>query len=276
MEYTELDIVIKDVKPFSEILIARLNDIDFETFEENINGVKCYIQSQFFDLPKTQSILNKISTQTSLQYSINKIAQKNWNAEWEKNFHPIIINSRCSIRADFHQPLNNVEDEIIITPKMSFGTGHHETTSLMINELYNIDLKNTNVLDMGCGTGILSIVASKRGAKKIVAIDIDDWAYQNAIENSNLNNIKNIDFLLGDIDKLNNLSFDIVLANINRNIILRDLSSYYNFLSSNGDLIISGFLIEDVNLILKDAKNLGFNLINKKNKNQWYILHLRK
>ena len=146
MEYTELDIVIKDVKPFSEILIARLNDIDFETFEENTNGVKCYIQSQFFDLPKTQSILNKISTQTSLQYSINKIAQKNWNAEWEKNFHPIIINSRCSIRADFHQPLNNVEDEIIITPKMSFGTGHHETTSLMINELYHIDLKNTNLV----------------------------------------------------------------------------------------------------------------------------------
>jgi len=276
MEYTELNVIIKDVKPFSEIIIARLNDVDFETFEENTNGVKCYIQSQFFDLQKTESILNEISTQTSLRYSINKIAQKNWNAEWEKNFNPITINSRCSIRADFHQPLNNIEDEIIITPKMSFGTGHHETTFLMINELYNIDLKNTNVLDMGCGTGVLSIVASKRGAAKILAIDIDDWAYQNSIENSKLNNINNIEFLLGDIDKLNNLSFDIVLANINRNIILRDLSSYYNFLSSNGDLLISGFLIEDVNLILEDAKILGFNLINKKNKNQWYILHLRK
>ena len=276
MEYTELNIRLKDIDPFSEIIIARLNEIDFETFEEDTNGVKCYIQSKLFNKNKIDSILAKILTQTSLQYSINKIPQKNWNLEWEKNFKPVRINSRCIIRADFHPPYSDIEDEIIITPKMSFGTGHHETTYLMINELYNIDLIDKRVLDIGCGTGVLSIISSKRGAEKIVAIDIDEWAYKNSIENSKLNNINNTKFILGDIDKLNGLTFNVILANINRNIILRDLHIYYRSLSLNGELFISGFLVDDINLILEVAKKLGFSLINKKNKNQWYMLRLRK
>ena len=276
MEYTELDIRIKDTNPFSEIIIARLNEIDFETFEEDQNGVKCYIQSKLFNKHELDSILDEISEQTSLQYSVNKIPQKNWNLAWEKNFKPIRINTRCAIRADFHPAYTDVEDEIIITPKMSFGTGHHETTSLMINELYSINIKNKSVLDMGCGTGVLSIVSSKLGAKKILAIDIDEWAYENSIENSELNDVNNIKFILGDIDKLNGLTFDVILANINRNIILRDLSIYYKSLSLNGDLLVSGFLFDDVNLILGDAKKIGFNLINQKNKNQWYMFHLRR
>tara|TARA_B110000263_G_scaffold211797_1_gene194951 strand:+ start:1822 stop:2652 length:831 start_codon:yes stop_codon:yes gene_type:complete len=276
MEYTELNIRLKDIDPFSEIIIARLNEIDFETFEEDTNGVKCYIQSKLFNKNKIDSILAKILTQTSLQYSINKIPQKNWNLEWEKNFKPVRINSRCIIRADFHPPYSDIEDEIIITPKMSFGTGHHETTYLMINELYNIDLIDKRVLDIGCGTGVLSIISSKRGAEKIVAIDIDEWAYKNSIENSKLNNINNTKFILGDIDKLSGLTFNVILANINRNIILRDLHIYYRSLSLNGELFISGFLVDDINLILEVAKKLGFSLINKKNKNQWYMLRLRK
>ena len=276
MEYAELNIRLKDIDPFSEIIIARLNEIDFETFEEDTNGVKCYIQSKLFNKNKIDSILAKILTQTSLQYSINKIPQKNWNLEWEKNFKPVRINSRCIIRADFHPPYSDIEDEIIITPKMSFGTGHHETTYLMINELYNIDLIDKRVLDIGCGTGVLSIISSKRGAEKIVAIDIDEWAYKNSIENSKLNNINNTKFILGDIDKLNGLTFNVILANINRNIILRDLHIYYRSLSLNGELFISGFLVDDINLILEVAKKLGFSLINKKNKNQWYMLRLRK
>mgnify|MGYP006086863441 FL=1 len=276
MEYTELNIRLKDIDPFSEIIIARLNEIDFETFEEDTNGVKCYIQSKLFNKNKIDSVLAEIVTQTSLQYSINKIPQKNWNLEWEKNFKPVRINSRCIIRADFHPPYSDIEDEIIITPKMSFGTGHHETTYLMINELYNIDLINKRVLDMGCGTGVLSIISSKRGAEKIVAIDIDEWAYKNSIENSKLNNINNTKFIFGDIDKLNGLTFNVILANINRNIILRDLHIYYRSLSLNGDLLVSGFLFDDINLILEVAKKLGFSLINKKNKNQWYMLRLRK
>jgi ribosomal protein L11 methyltransferase len=276
MEYTELDIRLKDPNPFSEIIIARLNDIDFETFLEDENGVKCYIKSESFNEDNIKSIIDVVSQQTSLQYSIKKIPQKNWNAEWEKNFTPVVINSRCVIRADFHSPCKDIEEEIIINPKMSFGTGHHETTFLMINHLYSINLIDKNVLDMGSGTGVLSIASSKLGAKNVTGIDIDKWAYENSIENTRLNNIDNINFILGDVDSLDDLIFDIILANINRNIILRDLPVYHQSLSIDGELLISGFLHEDINMILSKAKKLGFKLINKKNKNQWYMLHLRR
>ena len=159
---------------------------------------------------------------------------------------------------------------------MSFGTGHHETTFLMINHLYSINLIDKNVLDMGSGTGVLSIASSKLGAKNVTGIDIDKWAYENSIENTRLNNIDNINFILGDVDSLDDLIFDIILANINRNIILRDLPVYHQSLSIDGELLISGFLHEDINMILSKAKKLGFKLINKKNKNQWYMLHLRR
>ena len=159
---------------------------------------------------------------------------------------------------------------------MSFGTGHHETTFLMINELYNLDLKDKSILDMGSGTGVLSIVASKNGAKQVVGIDIDEWAFQNSIDNANLNNTKNVSFLHGDINLIENQNFDIILANINRNIIEKDIEDYYNLLSNKGDLLISGFLEEDVDFIINLSINNRFNVINKKNKGQWSMVHLRK
>ena len=159
---------------------------------------------------------------------------------------------------------------------MSFGTGHHETTFLMINELYNLDLKDKSILDMGSGTGVLSIVASKNGAKQVVGIDIDEWAFQNSIDNANLNNTKNISFLHGDINLIENQNYDIILANINRNIIEKDIEDYYNLLSNKGDLLISGFLEEDVDFIINLSINNRFNVINKKNKGQWSMVHLRK
>ena len=159
---------------------------------------------------------------------------------------------------------------------MSFGTGHHETTFLMINELYNLDLKDKSILDMGSGTGVLSIVASKNGAKQVVGIDIDEWAFQNSIDNANLNNTKNISFLHGDINLIENQNYDIIFANINRNIIEKDIEDYYNLLSNKGDLLISGFLEEDVDFIINLSINNRFNVINKKNKGQWSMVHLRK
>ena len=159
---------------------------------------------------------------------------------------------------------------------MSFGTGHHETTFLMINELYNLDLNDKSILDMGSGTGVLSIVASKNGAKQVVGIDIDEWAFQNSIDNANLNNTKNISFLHGDINLIENQNFDIILANINRNIIEKDIDGYYNLLIDKGDLLISGFLEEDVDFIINLSINNRFNVINKKNKGQWSMVHLRK
>jgi ribosomal protein L11 methyltransferase len=159
---------------------------------------------------------------------------------------------------------------------MSFGTGHHETTFLMINELYNLDLNDKSILDMGSGTGILSIIASKNGANQVVGIDIDQWAFQNSIDNAKLNNTENISFLHGDIKLIENQDFDIILANINRNIIEKDIEEYYNLLSDKGDLLISGFLVEDVDFIINLSINNRFNVINKKNKGQWSMVHLRK
>jgi len=276
MEYIEVDIKIEKSEVFSDIVVARLNEIEFETFLENDNGVRCYIQATLFDKKKLDIELDKIKKYTKLNFNINHVAQKNWNEEWEKNFKPVQINSHCLIRSEFHNNSGNFKDEIIITPKMSFGTGHHETTFLMINELYNLDLNDKSILDMGSGTGVLSIVASKNGAKQVVGIDIDEWAFQNSIDNAKLNNTENISFLHGDINLIENQDFDIILANINRNIIEKDIDGYYNLLIDKGDLLISGFLEEDVDFIINLSINNRFNVINKKNKGQWSMVHLRK
>ena len=276
MEYIEVDIKIEKSEVFSDIVVARLNEIEFETFLENDNGVRCYIQATLFDKKKLDIELDKIKQYTKLNFNINHVAQKNWNEEWEKNFKPVQINSHCLIRSEFHNNSGNFKDEIIITPKMSFGTGHHETTFLMINELYNLDLNDKSILDMGSGTGVLSIVASKNGAKQVVGIDIDEWAFQNSIDNAKLNNTENISFLHGDINLIENQDFDIILANINRNIIEKDIDGYYNLLIDKGDLLISGFLVEDVDFIINLSINNRFNVINKKNKGQWSMVHLRK
>lgn len=276
MEYIEVDIKIEKSEVFSDIVVARLNEIEFETFLENDNGVRCYIQATLFDKKKLDIELDKIKQYTKLNFNINHVAQKNWNEEWEKNFKPVQINSHCLIRSEFHNNSGNFKDEIIITPKMSFGTGHHETTFLMINELYNLDLNDKSILDMGSGTGVLSIVASKNGAKQVVGIDIDEWAFQNSIDNAKLNNTENISFLHGDINLIENQDFDIILANINRNIIEKDIEGYYNLLIDKGDLLISGFLEEDVDFIINLSINNRFNVINIKNKGQWSMVHLRK
>ena len=276
MEYIEVDIKIEKSEVFSDIVVARLNEIEFETFLENDNGVRCYIQAKLFDKKKLDIELYKIKQYTKLNFNINHVAQKNWNEEWEKNFKPVQINSHCLIRSEFHNNSGNFKDEIIITPKMSFGTGHHETTFLMINELYNLDLNDKSILDMGSGTGVLSIVASKNGAKQVLGIDIDEWAFQNSIDNAKLNNTENISFLHGDIKLIENQDFDIILANINRNIIEKDIEGYYNLLIDKGDLLISGFLEEDVDFIINLSINNRFNVINKKNKGQWSMVHLRK
>tara|TARA_B100001057_G_scaffold78241_1_gene73363 strand:- start:4797 stop:5627 length:831 start_codon:yes stop_codon:yes gene_type:complete len=276
MEYTEVDIKIREVDPFTEIIIAKLNLIDYETFYENDNGVKCYIQSQNFNKEKLLEVLDEVSTKVKLEYSFNEIPQKNWNEEWEKNFDPIEINSKCFVRSKFHQINDAYDNEIIITPKMSFGTGHHETTFLMLNEMYNLNFKEKLILDVGCGTGILSILSSQKGAKEVVGIDTDEWAYQNSLENSDLNGIDNINFFKGDINIVLDSKFNIILANINTNVILDEISKYYDLLLKNGDLLISGFLKEDLSIISKVANEVGFKLINKKNKDKWFMMHLSK
>ena len=276
MEYIEIDIRLKLVKPYAEIFIARLNEIKYESFSTDEDGLKAYIRSDLFNKEKLTEIVDDISSFTKIDLSIKVIKKENWNADWENNYSPVHINKDCVIRAHFHARIPNIEHEIIITPKMSFGTGHHETTFLVMNQIFELNLEGKHVLDIGSGTGVLSILASKLGAKKIVGIDIDKWAYENAIENSKLNNISNIQFIEGTAESIGKKMYDVVLANINRNIILADIQKYAKAMHAKSDIILSGFLKQDVKIILNKIKQLKFNLVASKNKNKWQMLHLRR
>lgn len=268
--YIELNITIE---PFtsetSEIIIAMLSEFDFESFSENENGVLAYVQEELFnrevlDLPIfSNAKLGKISV------SQKQITQQNWNKEWESNFQPICVKNKCVVRAPFHEPRPDMDYEIIIEPKMSFGTGHHATTSLMIEYILEEELHSKNLLDMGCGTGILAILAKKRGANKVLGIDIDEWAYENSIENIQRNSCNDISIKQGDADLITNMQFDYILANINRNILLNDIQKYSNSIGIKSTLIVSGFYTEDLEMIKKTAKNSGLRYINHKTLNNW-------
>ena len=276
MEYTEVDISLKDVNPFADIIVASLNEIDFESYIEDENGIKAYVQTHLLDKNAVIEIISEISELCELTFTISKVKQENWNQQWESNFEPVVINDKCVIRAHFHQPIHDVDFEIIITPKMSFGTGHHETTSLVMNEMFSLDFNNRSVLDMGCGTGVLAILASKLGANTLVGIDFDEWAVENAEENSVLNSIDNIDYIHGDADAIGDATFDIIVANINRNIILQDIEKYVGAMNEESEIIFSGFLKEDIPLILDKSEQLGLDLVVSKNKNKWQMLYLKK
>mgnify|MGYP001197451909 CR=1 FL=1 len=276
MEYIEVDIRLKEVNTYSEILIARLNEIEFESFYEYDYGLKGYVQTQLLDKDKLKNILSEISEQTELSFTLHKLKQKNWNAHWETNYQPVFINENCVIRADFHNAISDVKYEIIITPKMSFGTGHHQTTSLVMNKMFDLEFKGKSVLDVGCGTGILSVLASKLGAIDVVGLDIDNWAFENAQENAKLNNISDIHFVYGNISSVINRKYDIILANINRNTILNDLTFYSEAMYDYSDIILSGFLEKDVSVILKESAKFGLELVVSKNKEKWQMLHLRR
>jgi len=274
MEYIEFNIKLNPRAPFSEILSAKLNEIDFEAYVEEGDILKAYIQSDLLNLDAAKQVILDVSDLCKISYTFNKIEKKNWNQEWENSFKPVFINNNCLIRADFHKENLDVEHEIIITPKMSFGTGHHETTSMIMNRMFDINFKNKSVLDIGTGTGVLAILASKLKAKKTVACDVDEWAYKNAIENSILNSVSDIDFFHGDHTELEEkFKFDIVLVNINTNTILKNIDSYIMLMSTKSQILLSGFLDPDVKTIKDKILDLGFKLIYENNKNKWQMLH---
>lgn len=235
-----------------------------------------YIAEKDFNEDLVSSLPVTILDISTIEYSYTKIEDKNWNEEWEKNFHPVLIANKCYIHAAFH-PLNkNVPYEILIAPKMAFGTGHHETTSLMIEKMLSTDFTGKNVLDMGCGTGVLAIMASMLNAKHILAIDIDEWAYENTIENYSLNHIGNITAEQGDIDLIVNKEFDIILANINRNILINQIPHYAKTLASNGLLFMSGIYQSDFDVINKTAQDNGLINLTLVEKNKWIALSFKK
>ena len=276
MEYTEIDIRLKPVVPFADILVARLNEIEFESYCEDENGLRAYVQTHLFDENAVKEIINEVAKSCDLSFTISKVKQENWNEKWENNFEPVHINDKCVIRAHFHAPFHDFEHEIIITPKMSFGTGHHETTALVMNEMFEIDFTDKSVLDMGTGTGVLAILAAKLGATSLIGIDFDKWAYENSVENAQINAISTINFMHGDAILIGDETFDIILANINRNIILQDIAIYVKAMNTNSEIIFSGFLKQDIPLILEKSKQLGLDLVASKHKNKWQMLHLKK
>lgn len=271
MDYIELSCKIESQSAdlVREMLTLELANIGFESFVETTDGMLAYISSFDFTVERLNSIsFFKDLNLGNIKFKWQLIKDQNWNEEWEKNFSPVLIGKQCYIRATFHEPMPDVEHEIIIDPKMSFGTGHHETTYLMIEQMFTIDFFQKKVLDMGCGTGILAIMASKLGARLIDAIDIDEWSYQNCLENCNLNGTNNIQIICGDRSVIPSCEYDLILANINRNILLKDMDTYAQHLVSGGILLISGIYSNDL-LLLKEvatSNNLSFILNTEKNK----------
>ena len=258
---------IDPLEPAREILVAELGALGFESFEETSQGLTAYIPKSDWHI----NILHEVQILNSgdfiILYDKEEIEPVNWNKEWESNFEPIDIDQTVSIRAPFH-PKANLKYNILIEPKMSFGTGHHETTHLMVQHLLKIELKGTRVLDMGCGTGVLAILAEMLGANKIDAIDIDPWCYENSIENTSVNNCHVIKVYQGDASVIQD-KYDVIIANINRNILLQDLKVYTQALHNKGTLLLSGFYQKDIPIIDKEASKYGLKLDLILERNNW-------
>ena len=266
--YLEFQFKIEPLQPASEILIAELGYLGFESFVETEDGVTAYIPVEEYEEDLLANVHILQSEEFEITYEKNEIEQVNWNEEWEKNFSPILVDDICSVRAPFH-PEPDVDYDIVIEPKMSFGTGHHATTHMMIQHILKNDFQDKDVLDMGCGTGVLAILASMRGAKFCDAIDIDNWCYQNSLENVQRNDCDNINVEEGGAELLEGREYDIILANINRNILLRDLPIYRKCLKLGGEIYLSGFYEEDLPSIKEACESLDLMYIEHLERNRW-------
>lgn len=262
---------------YSEILMAELAEAGFETFLETGSGFEAYVELERFDKDLLASILNRYKDYTPLTFKTEQIQKQNWNEQWEKNYHPIIVEEKFLIRASFHEPDARYPLEVIITPKMSFGTGHHQTTYLMVKNQMEIDHKGKRVMDAGCGTAILSVVASKLGAAEVEAFDIDEWSITNGNENLQVNGCSNIHIQLGKINEVVLTgTFDIILANINKNILLAEIERYGKFLTEGGFLLLSGFYKEDVDDLVKEGQKCNLREIRRSDRENWAALLMQK
>ncbi len=278
MNYIELTC---QLSPYSsenaEIIIAFLSQSGFESFSDEAPVVKAWIPENLFNLDVQDFVQNLQIDNIKIDIKHRLIKEQNWNETWEKNyFEPILIADKCIIRSTFHKNTPKLKYEILIDPKMSFGTGHHETTFLMMEEILDIDVQGKTILDMGCGTGILAILSAQKGAKEICAVDIDKWSYNNTLENLQLNAIKNVHVELGDKNIIGQKFFNIIYANINKNVLLQDIPDYAAHIHQGGKLLLSGFYTSDFEDINKVATNSGLQLSNKREKNKWLMLNYLK
>ncbi|MDA8572822.1 50S ribosomal protein L11 methyltransferase [Flavobacteriaceae bacterium] len=265
---------VEPLSPGVEILIAELGFAGFESFVETPKGVTAYIQKKEHLPTMLENIFILQNTSFSIQYSFEEIEQVNWNAKWEENFHPILVDDRCAVRAPFHEKSSAAYD-IVIEPKMSFGTGHHETTHMMIQFILDTDFNDKTVLDMGCGTGVLAILAEMKGATTVEAIDIDQWCFLNSIENVERNSCQHIKVSKGDARILKSKKFDIIIANINRNILIQDIPTYATCLNANGLLFLSGFYNNDIPMIQEVCADYNLSLESQISRNDWVALKFK-
>jgi ribosomal protein L11 methyltransferase len=275
MYYTRLQVICDP--DFSEILMAEIAEAGFDTFMETEKGFEAYVELEKYDKERLQYIKDRYSPQTSLVFYQDRIQKQNWNEEWEKSYQPIIVDDRCLIRAEFHKIEKVYQYEITITPKMSFGTGHHQTTYLMVKAQMDIDHQRKRVMDAGCGTAILSVMASKLGAKEVIAFDIDEWSVINGQENIEVNHANNITIQQG---KLNELAisgtFDIILANINKNVLLEEIKLYQQYLMDDGLLLLSGFYTHDIDDLLNEGATFNLKEVRRDERETWASLLLKK
>lgn len=273
--YIEYTFEVTPKEPATEILIAELGMVGFESFVENDNGVVAYVQKEEWKEDILSEVFILKSEEFTINYNHKEIEQTNWNAEWEKNFNPIQVEDLVSIRAPFHEN-PNLQYDIVIEPKMSFGTGHHETTHMMVQHLIDLDIENKKTLDMGCGTGILAIFAEMKGAKPVDAIDIDAWCYENSLENAERNGCKHISVYEGEASLLEGKKYDLIIANINRNILLNDMKTYTDCLNEKGILLLSGFYSEDIPIIDAEVSKYALTLKKTIERNNWVALQYQK
>lgn len=276
MNYFEINIVITPVLPWRELINADLGNIGFESFVDQEDGTQAFIRTNDFNEEKLIHLLESYNDSCETTYSKKEIESVNWNEEWEKNFDPIFVDDNCVVRATFHQLEKQYPYDIIINPKMSFGTGHHATTHLMIQEMLTIDFNGHDVLDMGCGTSVLAILASILEAKTVLAIDNDQWAVDNSMENVKLNNIQNVITVRGSDDEFTGKCFNIILANINLNVLLAQMDSYYKAMKEEGIILFSGVLEKDVSKLHAAVKQIGFSIIDTKQKDKWVMVRCQK
>ena len=263
----------------NDVLSAVLADAGFESVVEQPDGLLAYIQQNLYDEASVEAAISEFPIpDTAIEYSFVEAEDKDWNEEWEKNFfQPIVIGNRCVIHSTFHHDVPEAEYDIAINPQMAFGTGHHETTSLVIGEILDSDMSGKKVLDMGCGTSILAILARMKGAASCTAIDIDDWCVRNSIENIELNGVDEIEVCLGDASILADKGpFDMVIANINRNILLADMQHYVARMNEGATLLMSGFYVDDIPLIKAEAERLGLTFNGYKEKNRWVVTSFKR
>ena len=268
MEYIELSCTLRNDEGLQDILIAKLGEIGFESFVENDDFLLAYIQGEHYDEQLLKEVFNE-QLFHDVPYLMTQIEERNWNAEWESNYPNVLIDERCLIRAPFHDRNPDVEFDIVIEPKMSFGTAHHDTTAQMIRLLLDENVRGLTVLDMGCGTGVLAILAMMKGAAAVTAVDNNEWAYENTVENMKRNNIHDQTIILGDAMTLASKKFNLILANINRNILLKDMHCYSDSLSEGGKLFMSGFYEADLPAIKTEAFRLGMKFVKHISSNSW-------